>query len=255
MGKSSFINSILGKERVIVSPVPGTTRDSVHIEWMYKSRKFRLVDTAGLTKIKPDTKLIKSSTEAKQKKVIESTGFYDKNTVGPSSLIKVSSEDDPSQFSTQVSELAIISALNALRFAQVVLLMVEGDQGNFSKIDLQIARKCLLEGRSLVIGANKTDLVEARGVSQKNYEEGVKKHCDASMREFGEVKVVAFSAKTKSGIEHALDAVIETHDSWSKRLSTWVLNKWLKDLLVTQQLPTVSGRRLNLKYITQIKAR
>ena len=69
----------------------------------------------------------------------------------------------------------------------------------------------------MTIGANKSDLVEAKGVSRKDYEEGVRKHCEASLREFGEVKVVAFSALKKSGIEKALDSVIQTHDAWSKR--------------------------------------
>lgn len=251
-GKSSFINAIVGEDRLIVTPVSGTTRDAIHVEWTYCDRKFQLVDTAGLIKIKPDATLIKSSTEAKRRKVIENTGRYDKTLPG---VGQMSPEDDPSQFSSQVSELAIASALNALRFAQVVLLMIEGDQGNFSKIDLQIARKCLVEGRSLVVGANKSDLVKARGISCKAYEEGVKKHCEALMREMGEVKVVAFSALTKEGIERALDAVISTHDAWSKRLSTWVLNKWLKDMLITHPVPIISGRKLNVKYITQIKAR
>ena len=53
----------------------------------------------------------------------------------------MSTEDDPSQHSQQLSELSLASALNALRFAQVVLLMVESCQGVFSKLDLQIVRK------------------------------------------------------------------------------------------------------------------
>ena len=103
-------------------------------------------------------------------------------------------EVDPSQFSYQVSEMALISALNALRFAQVVLIVIESSQGKFSILDLQLAQKCLEEGRAVVIAANKADLVYSRGLTVNKYEEGVREHCDAFMREFGEVPIVACTA-------------------------------------------------------------
>lgn len=48
VGKSSIVNSLLKENRVIISDVPGTTRDSVPIEWNYKGRRLVLIDTAGL---------------------------------------------------------------------------------------------------------------------------------------------------------------------------------------------------------------
>ena len=57
VGKSSFINSLIGEERVIVSPVPGTTRDAVDTPFEYDGKKYVLIDTAGLrhkTKVKED---------------------------------------------------------------------------------------------------------------------------------------------------------------------------------------------------------
>ena len=48
VGKSSLINAILKEERVIVSPVAGTTRDAVEIPFSWKGREFVLVDTAGV---------------------------------------------------------------------------------------------------------------------------------------------------------------------------------------------------------------
>jgi GTP-binding protein len=47
-GKSSIINSLLKENRVIISDIPGTTRDSIPIEWLYKGRRIILIDTAGL---------------------------------------------------------------------------------------------------------------------------------------------------------------------------------------------------------------
>lgn len=48
VGKSTLINTLLGKKRMIVSPVPGTTRDSIDSVCTYYGRKYLLIDTAGL---------------------------------------------------------------------------------------------------------------------------------------------------------------------------------------------------------------
>jgi len=48
VGKSTLINSLLGKKRLIVSPVPGTTRDSIDSICSYYGKKYLFIDTAGI---------------------------------------------------------------------------------------------------------------------------------------------------------------------------------------------------------------
>ena len=50
VGKSSMINALIGKERNIVTPIAGTTRDSIHIHYNQFGHEFMLIDTAGLRK-------------------------------------------------------------------------------------------------------------------------------------------------------------------------------------------------------------
>ena len=264
VGKSTLLNAFVRDERSITGPMAGLTRDAVTAEWSHRERQFKLVDTAGLTRIRTNKELLEAIQEKKHTSEIEKTGLMHINrtgncNAGPS--VKLPGRDlanpelDPSQFSYQISEYALISALNALRFAQVVLLVVEGHQGKFSKLDLQLARKCLEEGRGLVIAANKVDELDDQGISGKKYEEGVKEHIAEFMREFGEVPVVVSSGLANRGVDRVLNTVINVHDAWSKRIETGSLNAWLRDLLVTQQPPRVDGKALNIKYMTQVKSR
>ena len=266
VGKSTLLNGFIGEERVITGPTAGLTRDTVSAKWNFNNRKFCLVDTAGLTRVRSDERLLHGEADQNKYKLLNSLGVNvssGKKAGGkvPSITLPgtqhMDPEQDPSQFSTKVSELALVSALKALNFAQVVLLVVEGSQGNFSKVDLKLAQKCLKEGRGLVIAANKADIVADGNVSYQQYERGVRQHCEKFMREFGNVPVVASSGTDpkRAGLDKILQTVIDTHDAWSRRISTWVLNRWLRDTLVITPAPKVGSRAVLVKYITQVKTR
>jgi predicted GTPase len=105
---------------------------------VFKDRQFILVDTAGWTKIAVDSRKLNSAEEMARVRAMEAVGKYPEKLPG---MEFMDPEVDPSQFSSHISQMALISALNALRFSQVVVMMVESEQGNFAGIDLQLARK------------------------------------------------------------------------------------------------------------------
>lgn len=71
VGKSSFVNSILGEYRHIVTDVPGTTRDSVDSVFKYYSALYRLIDTAGLRRIGKTTERLDKLSAIMARKSIE----------------------------------------------------------------------------------------------------------------------------------------------------------------------------------------
>ncbi|RYH20955.1 ribosome-associated GTPase EngA [archaeon] len=256
VGKSTLLNAMIGEQRVIAGPMPGLTRDAITIDWSFNDRQFRLVDTAGLTRIRTDKGLLAGVQERHLQPIHETLGKdLDHVTIKLPGKAQVDIEADPSQYSAQISEFALISALNALRFAQVVLLVIEADQGAFKKIDLQLARKCLEEGRALFIAANKCDVIKARGMSMNEYEEQVRAHTAEYFREFGDIPVIATSGTESLGIKRLLRTTISVYDSWNRRISTGMLNTWLKDTMVTAPTARAGERAVKIKYMTQIKAR
>jgi GTP-binding protein len=71
VGKSSLLNALLEEERCIVSPIPGTTRDSVDVSFTYEGENFTLVDTAGLRKKKSEQHAVEKFAAIRTEKAIE----------------------------------------------------------------------------------------------------------------------------------------------------------------------------------------
>jgi GTP-binding protein len=72
VGKSSFINKLIGQDRLIVTPIAGTTRDSVDTPFEFEGRKFVLIDTAGLRRKYKVTENIEFYTNLRTDRAIES---------------------------------------------------------------------------------------------------------------------------------------------------------------------------------------
>ena len=71
VGKSSLLNKILGEERVIVSPIAGTTRDAVDTEMKVDGQKLTLIDTAGIRRKGKTTEIAEKLSVIMAKKALE----------------------------------------------------------------------------------------------------------------------------------------------------------------------------------------
>lgn len=205
-GKSTLINRILGEDRLLTGPEAGITRDSIGVDFLWRDRKMKLFDTAGLRK--------------------------------------------RARVTDKLEKLAGADALRAVRFSEVVVLLVDATIP-FEKQDLTIADIAAREGRALVIALGKWDLVEDRGATLTRLRE----EAERLLPQVKGCPVVPVSGATGQGLEALMQAVIATHEVWNKRIATARLNRWLLSAVEQSPPPAVSGRRIKIRYMTQAKSR
>jgi GTPase len=150
----------------------------------------------------------------------------------------------------KLEKLSVADALNAVRFAEVVVLLMDAEKP-FEEQDLRIADLVEREGRALVIGMNKWDLIERRPGAIKQLREDT----DHWLPQVKGVPVVAVSGLTGEGVDRLMQAVVDVHGVWNRRVGTSALNRWLAEIVASHPPPAVSGRRVRLDYITQPKSR
>jgi len=150
----------------------------------------------------------------------------------------------------RAEELSVGDALKAIRFAEVVVLLLDVEQP-FEKQDLQIADLIEQEGRALVIAVNKWDLVRER---EKRLNE-LRETCQRLLPQMRGVPLVPVSALSGKGLAKLMQAVLAADELWNRRIPTHALNQWLHEAVEAHPPPAVSGRRIKLRYITQANAR
>jgi len=150
----------------------------------------------------------------------------------------------------KLEKLAVGDALRAIRFAEVVVLLLDADMP-FDKQDLQIADLIEREGRALVIAVNKWDAVSDR----QDRLADLREKAERLLPQVAGVPLITVSAQTGKGLDRMMAAIVQTHDIWNRRIPTAKLNNWLASMLERHPPPAVSGRRLKLRYLTQAKSR
>jgi GTP-binding protein len=206
VGKSTLANRLLGEERLLTGPEAGITRDAIAIDWAWRGRPIRLVDTAGLRR--------RPRVEGKPE------------------------------------ELSVADALHAIRFAETVILVLDALQP-FERQDLTIARLVAEEGRAPVLAATKWDAVAESGAVLRRLRE----RASVSLPQLLGVALVPVSGLTGFGLDAMMKAVCAAERVWNRRAPTADLNRWLAAVQERHPPPLVAGRRLRLRYMTQVNTR
>ncbi|MFY9289008.1 MAG: ribosome biogenesis GTPase Der [Alphaproteobacteria bacterium] len=140
--------------------------------------------------------------------------------------------------------------LRAIRLAHVVVLVVDANQP-FDKQDLIIGHHVVEEGRALIIAVNKWDVVKDKSAAERTVREKV----EDSLAQVAGLPIVNISALKGEGLSNLMKAVMEIYQTWNKRIGTGQLNRWLEKMEFDHPPPITAGRRIKLRYMTQVKSR
>jgi GTPase len=199
-GKSSLFNRLSGEEKSLVDSRPGTTRDPVDSQFVYKGQRYRALDTAGIRR---------------KSKVDEG-----------------------------VEAASVMRSLRAIDRAHVVILMVDATSG-LAEQDARLLGLCRERGRSVVVGMNKSDLLDRAGIKKADEDAKTALH-------FAQyAKVIPLSAISGSGVAQLMAAVDKAAVASRKRVSTGELNRFFERVLLERQPPTRGGKSPRIYYITQ----
>jgi len=150
----------------------------------------------------------------------------------------------------KLEKLSSADARRAIDLAEVVVLLLDATRG-LEVQDLKIAELVIEEGRALIVAINKWDVAENASALFN----GIKAALDEGLAQVRGVPVLTVSAKTGKGIDQLLGAAFELRSQWSRRIGTGELNRWFEDAVEANPPPAPGGKRIKLRYITQVKTR
>ena len=210
-GKSTLVNRLLGEERMLTGPEAGITRDAIGVEWVWQAKG------------KPPRRV----------KLFDTAGMRRRAKV-----------------TQKLEKLAVADTLRAIRFAEVVVLMLDSTMP-FEKQDLHIADLIEREGRGFLIALNKWDLVE----EPQSVLHELRLELERLLPQVRGVPVVTLSAATGRGVNRLMPEIDKVHRLWNRRISTAKLNRWLREVVAAHPPPASHGRPVSIKYATQVKSR
>lgn len=150
----------------------------------------------------------------------------------------------------KLERLSVQDAKRAVDYAEVVVLLLDATRG-LEVQDLKIANIAIDEGRALMIAINKWDIAEEPSALFN----GIRKALDEGLAQLKGVPMIAVSAMTGKGLDAMMSAAFDLRNAWSRRVPTSGLNRWFDSALATNPPPAPGGRRIKLRYITQVGTR
>ncbi len=228
VGKSSLSNRLLKSDRLIVSDIPGTTRDAVSIDFKFRGRDkklhdFRLIDTAG---IKAATKL-----------------------------------------ASPVEYFSRLRSLDSIKETDVVFIVLDAMDG-VTQQDKAIAGEAIKEHKPIIVVVNKWDLVHkafADGTTagtalrhfrnEREYREKYEKAVFERLYFTPGAPLIFVSAMSGYEVSRMLNSAVKLHRTLDKKIPTARLNQLLIHLAERTPPPAVAGRRFRIYYATQTSTR
>ena len=146
-----------------------------------------------------------------------------------------------------IERYSVIRSLAAVRRADVVLIVVDAEQG-LSEQDVKIAGYVHEEGKPSVLVVNKWDLIEKDTNTMNKF----KKDMQVDLAFMDYVPFLFISAKTGQRVNKLLAAAKESYAQSIRRITTGTLNDIVNEAISMTEPPAMSGKRLKIYYATEV---
>ncbi len=143
-----------------------------------------------------------------------------------------------------------LRTFRAIDDAHIAIVVVDADKG-FDKQDQQIVRQVIDSGRGLILAVNKWDLIQ----KETNTMDEFKKEIKRLFKSLEDYPMMFTSAKTKQRVSKLMPLCLDVHKRWGQRISTRIINKTLDRAVKQYQPPAVKGKKIRLKYGSQVSQR
>ena len=235
VGKSTLLNRMVGEERSIVSPIPGTTMDNVDTEITRDGRDYRFVDTAGIRR-KGKTTLV-----AEKLSVVMARRGLERCDVA---LLVVDGEQGVTQGDAQIASYAEESGRS------VVIVI--------NKWDLAVVAARDAASRDAATAKGKSKRASGERYKPENFDSGrlmfdYEKMIRAKLKFLSYAPIVFLSAKSGERAEKLYPLINQCWEARRRRIATPALNNWLKEEVDLQRGTTPKARPVRIYYITQAK--
>ncbi len=207
VGKSSLINALLGRPQHIVTPIAGTTRDSVATRYTAYGFDFFLIDTAGLRR---------------RARVKENIEFY-----------------------------SVMRTIRAIEECTLALIMLDATHGVEAQ-DLAILHLAERNRKPIVILVNKWDLIPK---DDKKADIKYKELIEERIAPLSGVPILFISATDKLRLHKTLQVAKQVHEEMQRRVPTRQLNDTLLPIVTATPPPSVRGKFVRIKFMTQVEGR
>ncbi|MFL6212233.1 MAG: ribosome biogenesis GTPase Der [Pyrinomonadaceae bacterium] len=238
VGKSSLLNRLLGEERVIVSPVAGTTRDAVDtlLEWADESDNEVSADTDEQSAIRNPQSAI---------------GKYRFRLIDTAGIRRKGKTEEMTE------KLSVVMARRSLERADVAVVIVDATEG-VTALDAHIAGYAVDAGCSIIIAVNKWDAVPDKLTgTPAAFERSLRD----KMKFLDYAPVITISALSGQRVTRILPLAVRAHRARNLRITTAQLNEFFARAIDAPRAPSAAapvkgGRsRLRVQYVTQIGVR
>jgi GTP-binding protein len=145
---------------------------------------------------------------------------------------------------------SVLRAMKAIERCDVALIVIDGEEGIIEQ-DKKIAGYAFEAGRAVVIVVNKWDAVDKDDKTMKEFTSTIRDNFQ--FLDFA--PLVFLSAKTGARLHKLLPVVNDVAEQHSMRIQTHLLNDIINDAMITNPPPTDKGKRLRVKYVTQVSVK